>query len=157
MNAMDDASAAPPVGKGKRGQDGYLGYLLRQAAAAYRLRLDRALSSLRVTQPQFVVMTMLKEYPGQSNADIARVALLTPQTINVIVANLEKAGHVERRAHAVHGRILQINLTPSGLSLLQACRARVQAVEDETVRNISNDDLDALRRSLVDIAQMNPD
>lgn len=154
MHTGDGSPAVPNVGGGKRGADGYIGYLLRQAAAVYRLRIERALSDLGVTHPQFVVMTMLKAYPGRSNADIARVALLTPQTINVIVANLERAGHVERRAHEIHGRIRQIDLTSSGLKLLQSCRVRVQAVEDETARNISHDDLEALRRSLVAIARI---
>ncbi|MBB4000333.1 MarR family winged helix-turn-helix transcriptional regulator [Aureimonas pseudogalii] len=155
MSASEGPETPPAAGVGKRGDDGYLGYLLRQAAAAYRLRLDRAFADLGVTPPQFAVMTMLKAYPGQSNADIARVALLTPQTTSVIIANLERAGHIERRAHEVHGRILQIDLTPSGHSLLQACRARVQAVETELAESFNENDMDALRRSLVAIAKMN--
>ncbi|RWX74762.1 MarR family transcriptional regulator [Neorhizobium lilium] len=155
MNASDESTMLPKSGEGKRGEEGYIGYLLRQAAAAYRLRLDRSLSDLNVTPPQFSVMTMLNAYPGQSNADIARVALLTPQTTSVIIANLERAGHIERKAHEVHGRILQINLTPAGQRLLQTCRSRVHAVEQELAQNISDSDVDALRRSLVTIATIN--
>lgn len=151
----DQASAVPDVGQGKRGEDGYLGYLLRQAAAAYRLRLDRALADLGITPPQFAVMTMLKAYPGQSNADIARIALLTPQTTSVIVANLERAGHIERRPHEVHGRILQIDLTSSGRLLLQACRSRVHAVDQELAQGFSDDDVKTIRRWLIVVAQLN--
>jgi hypothetical protein len=68
----------PPPGRGKRGEKGYLAYLLRQAQAATRLTLERALADLGVTPPQFAVLTMLKAYPGLSGADLARVALLTP-------------------------------------------------------------------------------
>jgi DNA-binding MarR family transcriptional regulator len=35
-------------------------------------------------------LTMLAAYPGHSNADLARVAVLTPQTMSLIVANLER-------------------------------------------------------------------
>jgi hypothetical protein len=82
----------PPPGEGKRGERGYLAYLLRQAQAATRLRMERALADLGVTPPQFIVLTMLKSYPGLSGADVARVALLTPQTVGVIIANLERQG-----------------------------------------------------------------
>ena len=80
----------PPVGEGKRGVEGYLGYLLRQAANTHQTRADRALSDLAITSPQFAVLTMLAAYPGQSGADIARLTLLTPQTVSVIVANSGK-------------------------------------------------------------------
>ena len=71
--------------EGKRGETGYLGYLLRQAAGAYRLKMERALADLDVTPPQCAVLTMLAAYPGHSNADLARVAVLTPQTISLTV------------------------------------------------------------------------
>ena len=80
----------PPPGKGKRGEQGHLAYLLRQAQAATRLTMERALAELGVTPPQFVVLTMLRAYPGLSGADLARVALLTPQTVGVIIRNLER-------------------------------------------------------------------
>jgi hypothetical protein len=44
----------PPPGEGKRGEQGYLAYLLRQAQAAARLAMERALADLGVTPPQFV-------------------------------------------------------------------------------------------------------
>src|ERR1700727_2716529 len=74
----------PPPGSGKRAEDGHIAYLMRQAQAATRLTLERALADLGVTQPQFAVLTMLNAYPGLSGADVARVALLTPQTVGVI-------------------------------------------------------------------------
>ncbi|WP_131195774.1 MarR family winged helix-turn-helix transcriptional regulator [Lichenihabitans psoromatis] len=155
MSKSGTSGIPPEIGKGKRGEDGYLGYLLRQAAAAYRLRLDRALADLGITPPQFAVMTMLKAYPGQSNADIARLALLTPQTTSVIVANLERARHIERRPHKVHGRILQIDLTPAGEKLLKACRSRVHLMEEELAQILGNDDVKALRRWLIAVARLN--
>ena len=54
------AGVRPPApGEAKRGEKGYLGYLLRQAQAATRLTLERALAGLGVTTPQFAVLTML--------------------------------------------------------------------------------------------------
>ena len=129
MPKPSGTSRIPRPGEGKRGEEGYLGYLLRQAAGAYRHRMERALADLEVTPPQFAVMTMLKAYPGQSSADLARLALLTPQTVSVIVANLERAGSIVRRPHSVHGRILTIELSEGGKDLLERCRMRVLSLE----------------------------
>lgn len=62
----DGVVRVPAPGEGKRGEDGYLGYLLRQAHAAVRLTMERTLADLGVTSPQFAVLTMLKAYPGLS-------------------------------------------------------------------------------------------
>ena len=112
----------PPPGQGKRGEQGHLAYLLRQAQAATRLTIERALAELGVTSAQFVVLTMLKAYPGLSGADLARVALLTPQTVGVIIRNLERDGAIRMAPHPIHGRVLQWTLTVCGVS--SATRAR---------------------------------
>ncbi|MEM7222665.1 MAG: MarR family transcriptional regulator [Pseudomonadota bacterium] len=142
----------PKVGEGKRGAEGYLGHLLRQAAHAYRKRADTALSGLEITPPQFSVMTMLTAYPGQSSADIARLALLTPQTVSVIVANLEKRGALARRPHPVHGRVQTLELTESGRTLLAAARKRMRRLDRELSADMTTEEEQAVRRWLVRVA-----
>jgi DNA-binding MarR family transcriptional regulator len=127
----------PPAGEGKRGEHGYFGYLLRQASAASRLTLERALAELGATPPQFVVLTMLKAYPGLSGADLARVALLTPQTVGVIIRNLERDGAIKMTPHPVHGRVLQWTLTKRGLTLLEKCRKHAMALERRLAAGLS--------------------
>jgi DNA-binding MarR family transcriptional regulator len=127
----------PPPGQGKRGEKGYLAYLLWQAQAATRLRLERSLADLGVTPPQFAVLTMLKAYPGLSGADLARVALLTPQTVGVIIRNLERDGAIRNSPHPVHGRVLQWTLTRRGGTLLDKCRRHVKALERRLMAGLS--------------------
>ena len=142
----------PPPGEGKRGEKGYLAYLLRQAQAAARLTLDRALADLGITPPQFVVLTMLKAYPGLSGADLARVALLTPQTIGVIIRNLERDGAIRKKPHPVHGRVLQWTLTRRGQALLAKCRARGRALERRLQAGLAPKAQATIRRWLSKIA-----
>jgi DNA-binding MarR family transcriptional regulator len=142
----------PPPGLGKRGESGHLGYLLRQAQAATRLTLERALADLEVTPPQFAVMTMLRAYPGLSGAELARVALLTPQTVGVIIRNLERDGAIRKMPHPVHGRVLQWNLTSHGESLLDRCRRHVDAVERRLVAGLDAKAEATIRRWLARIA-----
>lgn len=147
------APASPPLpGEGKRGESGYLGYLLRQAQAASRLTLERSLGELGVTVPQFVVLTMLKAYPGLSGAELARVALLTPQTVGVIIANLERDGAIRKTADPVHGRRLQWTLTPHGLALLEQSRRRALALERRLAQGLTPESERVIRQWLAGIA-----
>ena len=147
------AGVRPPApGHGKRGERGYLGYLLRQAQAAARLTLERALADLDVTPPQFAVLTMLKAYPGLSGADLARVALLTPQTVGQIIRNLKRAGAIRNSPHPVHGRVLQWNLTAKGATLLGRCRRHVLALERQLAAGLSPRAEVTVRRWLATVA-----
>jgi DNA-binding MarR family transcriptional regulator len=142
----------PPPGQGKRGEQGYLAYLLRQAQAASRLTMERRLADLGVTPPQFVVLTMLRAYPGLSGADLARVALLTPQTVGVIIRNLERDGAIRKTPHPVHGRVLQWTLTRRGGTLLDKCRRHVMALERRLMAGLSAKAQATVRRWLSRIA-----
>ena len=142
----------PPPGRGKRGEKGYLAYLLRQAQAAARLTLERALADLDVTPPQFSVLTMLKAYPGLSGADLARVALLTPQTVGVIIRNLERDGAIRKTPHPVHGRVLQWTLTRRGRALLEKCGRHVRALERRLAAGLTTKAQATVRRWLSEVA-----
>ncbi|AFT69613.1 Putative transcription regulator, MarR [Alloalcanivorax dieselolei B5] len=142
----------PDIGEGKRGEQGYLGYLLRQASAAHRLRMERALADKEVTLPQFLTLTMLEAYPGISNADLARLAMLTPQTVSVIIKNLERSGLVRRQPHPIHGRIQRIEASESGRRLLKQCRAKVNKVEQALMKGLGAEEEKVVRRWLVAIA-----
>jgi DNA-binding MarR family transcriptional regulator len=152
--AMADNSPTdiPAPGQRKRGEQGYLAYLLRQASAAVRHSIERALADLDVTQPQFVVMTMINAYPGSSGADIARLAMLTPQTISLIVANLERAGRLTRVVSPAHGRIQRMELTEDGQALLARCRERVHKIEARLNANLTPEHRHAVRSWLVEVA-----
>jgi DNA-binding MarR family transcriptional regulator len=142
----------PPPGQGKRGERGYLAYLLRQAQAATRLAMERALADLGVTPPQFIVLTMLKAYPGLSGADVARVALLTPQTVGVIIANLERDGAIRKTPHPVHGRVLQWTVTRRGGTLLDKCRRHAKTLDRRLAAGLSAKAQTTVRRWLSKIA-----
>ena len=152
MRKTVDRHPIPGPGEGKRGEHGHLGYLLRQAAGAFRVRVERAMADLDVTQPQFAVLTMLANYPGLSNADLARLALLTPQTVSVIVANLERAGAIARRPHPVDGRIRHIELTGKGKHLLAQCGEHVRSIEQDIVDGLSAGEETTIRRWLARVA-----
>jgi DNA-binding MarR family transcriptional regulator len=143
----------PAPGEGMRGEKGHLPYLLAQANAATRLALERSFAELEVTVPQFSVLTMIDTYPGVSGAELARLTLLTPQTINLIVKNLERDGLIVKTPDDVHGRVIRIETTARGRQLRSKCRARADAFEKLLAKDLSEAEQRTIRRWLVRVTQ----
>jgi DNA-binding MarR family transcriptional regulator len=104
--------------------------LLRRAAAAHRIAVERELAPLELTPAQFAVLQIVADAPGGSSAEVARIERLTPPTMSVIVGNLERKGAVTRRAHAKNGRTQCLEPTEIGLELMRNGRARAQAQKE---------------------------
>ena len=98
---------------------------------------------------QYTTLSVLERRSGLSNAQLARRALVSPQSMNEVLLTLERRGLVRRRAHPEHGRILQARLTAKGRRLLGACDAAVRDVEARMMRDLTVRDEAALRRGLI--------
>jgi len=95
-----------------------LGYALKRAQHALRVRMDEVLRPLDLTTAQYAVMCVIEQEAGISNAGLARAAFVTPQTMTGILANLHRDGLLSREADPFHGRILRSELTPAGKKTL---------------------------------------
>jgi DNA-binding MarR family transcriptional regulator len=78
--------------------------------------------------------------------------VVTPQTVGVIIGNLERDGAIQKTPHPVHGRMLQWTLTRRGAALLGKCRNRVNAVERRLVAGLGANAEITIRRWLSKIA-----
>jgi DNA-binding MarR family transcriptional regulator len=146
----------PHVGEAKRGPEGYLTYLLRQANASVRLALDRALACEDMTFPQQSALTMIRAYEAISAADLARLTMLTPQTINGIVRALELRGAIAKQPDPVHGRILRLSITEKGRALNRRCRTLTAPIEVALRAGVNASTETAIRQWLVDVAKAFP-
>ncbi len=106
-----------------------MGYELKRAQAALRAAMDTALRHQGLTVPQYACLELLDQRPGLSNAELARGAFVTRQSMNVVLRGLQDSGLVTRPARAPHGRALPARLTPAGQHKLAAARATVIAIE----------------------------
>lgn len=106
-----------------------VGYVLKQAAAALRSAMDAALRPSQLTVPQYACLELLGQRPGLSNADLARGAFVTRQSMNGVLRGLQDRGLVTRPATVPHGRSLPTELTLAGREKLRTARAAVRAVE----------------------------
>lgn len=144
----------PDPGEGKRGETGYIGYLLRQASNVTRQALERSLEDLDVTAPQFLLMTLINAYPGSSGADLARAAMLTPQTVSLVISNLERDGRLTRARDPEHGRIQRLDLTETGIELLKLCRERSREIEAQLAASMPPGLESEIRHWLAEIARL---
>ncbi len=153
-DVRDGLPRLPVVGEAKRGPEGYLTYLLRQANASVRLALDRALAKEDMTYPQQSALTMIRAYEAISAADLARLSMLTPQTVNGIVRALELRGAIRKEPDPVNGRILRLIITEEGRALNKRCRGVTAPIEAALRAKMKLNVESAVRQWLVDVAQM---
>ena len=121
------------------------GWLLKRAQDALNAAMTTALRDFGATLSEYAVLTALAEEPGLSNADLARRAFVTPQTMNQVLRELEQRGWISRHPHPGHRRILQAELTADGRRTLAACHQAVDAVEGRMLAGLGP----AERRQLV--------
>lgn len=110
-----------------------LGYALKRAQQALRVRMDEALRPLALTTPQYAVLCAVEAEAGMSNARLARAAFVTAQTMQGVLANLERDGLLERHPDPTHGRVLRSELTDLGRSVLSQAHLAVRVVEEAMV------------------------
>src|SRR4028118_1939771 len=84
--------------------EGSVGYVLKQAASALRTAMDAALRPLELTVPQYACLELLGQRPGLSNAELARGAFVTRQSMHGVLRGLQDRGLLTRPASAPHGR-----------------------------------------------------
>ena len=112
-------------------------YLLKRAEASLHAGLTCALNQHGATIAEYAVLEALDEEPGMCNADLARRAFVTPQTMNQVLRELEVKRWVTRHPHPHHGRILQASLTPDGRAALRNCRQAATAIEKQMLARLS--------------------
>lgn len=130
-----------------------LGYALKRAQQALRGHLDTELRNIGLTTPQYSVLAGLEFSEGLSSAELARRAFVTPQTMQSIIATLERDGLIKRTAHPVHGRVLTAELTPGGRSALRAAHQIVADAEAQTRDAVAPSDPEIIYAALLRIAE----
>jgi DNA-binding MarR family transcriptional regulator len=127
------------------------GYLIKRAQAAIHVRLEEIVSAHGIGIPHYVVLSFLDEAPGLANADLARRAFVTPQSMNEVLKQLESTGLVERRPNPTNARILNAYLTRTGTRKRSAVSGQVQELEARLLGGLTSDESQTLNRALLTI------
>jgi DNA-binding MarR family transcriptional regulator len=115
-----------------------VGYLVKQLQHALRGRMDEKLSEIGLSTSQYALLSAIEEAPGSSGAELARRCFITPQSVNGLIAGLEKAQLIERAPSASHGRIIQTRLAAAGLDRLLLAHRIVSEIEGQMLAALDN-------------------
>jgi DNA-binding MarR family transcriptional regulator len=130
------------------GAEDMSGYLVKRAQSLIHLALEEIVSRQGLGIPHYVVLTLLAETPGLPNAELARKAFVTPQSMNEVLKQLEASGLVERQKSPSNARILNAHLTRAGEKKWKSVDGGVQELEARLLRGLTQDEIRVLNRSL---------
>ena len=85
---------------------------------------------------EYTTLSVLRSRPGLSNAQLARRALVTPQSMLEILAKLQRGGFVRRDVDPDHGRILRAELTAEGQAVLAAADPAVRSIQERMLADV---------------------
>ena len=124
--------------------------LLREVQVATRQALEESLRDAGLTVSQANVLTELAYGKARSNAELARIHSVTPQSMIEILASLERRGLISRMTKPDGGRAMPAELTEEGHSSVLTVHRAMRSVEERLLSSLSRDDVSRLRRLLED-------
>jgi DNA-binding MarR family transcriptional regulator len=106
-----------------------LSYLVFRLERRIRGHLDDALARHGVTTTEYMALSELRVRDGPSSAQLARIAFVSAQAMNLVIRDLERRGLVLRRPDPRGGRVLRVRLTRAGLATLRRCDRALDEIE----------------------------
>lgn len=120
-------------------------WLLKQLHNALRSATDEVLEPLGFTASQAALLSALAYDSGLSNAELARVSFVTPQSMVELLRSLEERELIARRPDPSGGRAMPAELTPRGAQQLLAVHFALRQVEARLLRDFSAEERAAFR------------
>jgi DNA-binding MarR family transcriptional regulator len=125
-----------------------LGLYLHVAYHRVMASFGRKVGHGEVTPAIIGAVALIAEYPGISQARLARRIGLERATIGTTVARAIRAGFVARRDAHGDARSYHLSLTPSGQRMLRTLRRRIAAHEAAAGAHLSAEERRTLRSLL---------
>ena len=138
---------APP--SPRHGAEPRLSYVVGRLDRALRREIGALVAPLGLTVPKYTALSILRDRPGLSNAQMARRSMVTPQSMNEVLAALETEGLVVRSPAANHGRVVELALSEHGHQLLADCDRAVTHMENAMLADLDEAERDRLLEALM--------
>jgi DNA-binding MarR family transcriptional regulator len=114
-------------------EEGYIGYLLSDAARLMRTVFDRRVRELGLTRSQWLLLSRLHRRPGASQTELADMLEIEKASAGRMVDRMERNGWVVRRPDPADRRINRIHLTPEAEKIHAQMWVIAQATVDDAV------------------------
>jgi DNA-binding MarR family transcriptional regulator len=126
-----------------------IGYVVGRLDRALRREIGALVAPHGLTVSQYTALSILREKPGLSNAQLARRTYVTPQSMNEVLAALEGDGLIVRSPAANHGRVVEVVLSARGDAVLAACDRAVSHMENAMLADLDDVGREQLRAMLI--------
>lgn len=113
---------------------------LRAAYLALHRRSDLQFAKLGVTADQFVLLVTLARGQALTQRELAARMPSDPSTVRAMLVLLEERGLVSRNTHPTDGRARTVALTASGLRKFRQVFKAGQAIRDQMVSSLSDEE-----------------
>jgi DNA-binding MarR family transcriptional regulator len=122
-----------------------ISYVVARLERAVRAAVNERVRPHGLTTLQYTTLSVLGAR-GQplSNAQLARRAYMTPQSMIEVIDALERKGLIRRDPHPSHRRVFPATMTAKGLRVLKACDAAVEQMEEDMLAGLSRDERESL-------------
>ncbi|WP_433965674.1 MarR family winged helix-turn-helix transcriptional regulator [Tunturiibacter gelidiferens] len=108
--------------------------MMKRILVHFRGQMDEALRPQGVTTAQLHILKTIRDEPGVSGAQLARLCYVTPQSAQSMLTGLERGGWIVRNKGRGNDRILAARLTAEGEKLLQTAEKMVKVIEGKLWR-----------------------
>ena len=126
-----------------------IGYVVGRLDRALRREIAALVAPFGLTVPKYTALSILRDRPGLSNAQLARRTYVTPQSMNEVLIALEADGLITRSPAANHGRVVEVALSEKGRDVLKACDRAVSHMENAMLADLDDDRREELRVMLI--------
>lgn len=126
-----------------------IGYALKQAQHAMRIRMDEQLRKYGLSAPKYAVLAAVEQTEGVSNADLARHAFVTPQSMQGILSLMEKEQLIIRQPHKTNKRIQTTYLTDKARTVLIEAHKIAMESEQLAIDALSPDNPEKFKKQLL--------
>ena len=122
-----------------------ISYVIARLERAVRAAVNERVRPYGLTTLQYTTLSVLGAR-GQplSNAQLARRAYMTPQSMIEVIEALERKGLIRRDPHPNHRRVYPATVTAKGRRVLKACDAAVEEMEEEMLAGLSSNERETL-------------
>ena len=121
-----------------------IGYMVKSLQQGLRAAVSRQLRALDLTMADFTALSVMSNAPGLSNAELAKLCFVTPQTMHQVVARLEERNLIRRQSGGTRKDGLKASLTPEGKRMLRRCMAINERVHATMLAGLTDADQERL-------------
>jgi DNA-binding MarR family transcriptional regulator len=114
------------------------GVLFREFFQTFRAAAEERLRPVGYTFTQSMVLCYVDREPGITNAELARRAMVTPQSMGEVLSGLEKSDLLRRERHPDNARMQATYLTREGKAANSVCRTEMDKVDARMLELMSD-------------------